>query len=373
MQITKKHSEQQGKDLWGYDGRINGKRHRDFRFETKKMAEEAWNALFQSVVRDDYGINKRSTTTLKDAYELYAATYEAKAQSKSYAYRASTKSMNAMLLRFVEAIGPTTPVRTITLQHMLEWVTREGKSPETTSAYAKRLSGMLSMAKSNFPDLSAWRVPKQSDYALAPGSDRFRIIEPGEAQALVNVLLSSGNKVDREVADVFRIALLTGMRADEVLRLSFDNLLVKSQKIVVTGTKSGKNRTIPYPASVRALIEQRRADGVANDKHVFPHRFEIATFNSTITVGLKRGAALAGITYGRNSDNGFTLHDARATYLTNLDRAGLSVGTIRKLSGHSTLSALQRYLRPIENEEEVAVQVAESFFQSQPKVKRVAA
>lgn len=360
MNIDKKYSSRHKRELWGYDGRINGKRHRDRKFETKKMAEEAWNALFQSVVRGDYGIAKQQTITLKSAFDLYVGMYRAKSQNKSAAYQNHLTTVSNVLERFVERMGPAFSLRRLTLTHMIEWANGEGKSPETTAAYAQRVAGMLTMAKEHFPELASWNPPKLRDYAQAPGSDRFRIVSPEEAHMLLVELRKSGVAGDRDAADVFQLALLTGMRSDEILRLAFDNILYKSKRINVVGTKTGENRVIPLPNSVITLVHQRQQDGLADAEHVFPKRHSVKLYGHTIREALLRAAKRIGVDYGRSNNDGFTIHDARATYLTHMSRH-ISIGTLRKLSGHKTLSALQRYLRPLENEEAIAAQVADEF------------
>jgi integrase len=45
------------------------------------------------------------------------------------------------------------------------------------------------------------------------------------------------------------------------------------------------------------------------------------------------------------------LHKFRATYITTLLRAGMDLRTVMKLSGHSDLASVMRYLRPAEGTE----------------------
>jgi integrase len=45
------------------------------------------------------------------------------------------------------------------------------------------------------------------------------------------------------------------------------------------------------------------------------------------------------------------LHKFRATYITTLLRNGLDLRTVMKLSGHSDLESVMRYLRPAEGKE----------------------
>ena len=79
------------------------------------------------------------------------------------------------------------------------------------------------------------------------------------------------------------------------------------------------------------------------------------------------GTQAAELDYGRDGD-GFTLHDARATYITNILRGDrergispVSIGTAMKLSGHRTLAAFQKYVRMVEEDVVNAVAMSQSL------------
>jgi site-specific recombinase XerD len=55
------------------------------------------------------------------------------------------------------------------------------------------------------------------------------------------------------------------------------------------------------------------------------------------------------------------LHKFRATYITTLLRNGLDLRTVMKLSGHSDMASVERYIRPAEGKEVQAKVNAISF------------
>lgn len=269
--------------------------------------------------------------------------------------------------------GDETPVRAVDEKKLIEWAGWMEKTPATLASYARRLSGMLSLSRERFPDLYSWKAPAIKAYAPGQSGTRERIVSREEAQLLVSALLNTRRKsraseVDmREAVDVFRIALVTGMRAKEVFRMSFSSLREKSSQIFVGFTKTGYDRTIPLPPAVTQLVDARKKDGLTDSTNIFPRFFAEPSYYHNIRRALLAATKAAGIEYGRSGD-GFTLHDARATYITNILRGdrqrgipAVSIGTAMKLSGHRTLAAFQKYVRMVEEDVASAVMMSQSL------------
>jgi integrase len=381
--IDKKYSKRHKKELWGFDGRINGKRIRDRRFHTKKEAEEAWATLVSNQVADEYGWQSKQRTTLRMAVDAYKDKYLQKAENKDKDYRQNLETHFRVFERFVEFMGgDNTLVRKVDEKALLDWGSSMKKSPQTLASYARRLLGVLSLAKERFQDLHSWQPPKMIEYTSNIGNTRERIITRDEAQKLVHALLTTERKNKeaqahmRDAADIFRIALVTGMRAKEVFRLGFGALREKSNQIFVglagdgskaIRTKTGYSRIIPLPPIVVEIVNQRKRDGLTDGLNIFPRFFSESAYYYNIRRALIVGTQAAKLDYGRDGD-GFTLHDARATYITNILRGDLSrgippvsIGTAMKLSGHRTLSAFQKYVRMVEEDVVNAVAMSQSL------------
>jgi integrase len=383
MVIDKKFSKRFQREMWGYDGRVEGVRKRDYRFFTKKEAETAWAALVTKSVNEEYGIRERGVpTTITMALEEYKKRYALKSQSKDVGYQQNMTATFNRIEEFIDQVGSEKLVRKITINDLHQWsnqMASRGVSQGSISTYAGRLSGMLKLAKTAFSDLGDWTVPKVSEFAPSPGNRRERIIKPEEAYALVQALLNPPRQgrrmtsqryrhlVDtaRDAADTFRIALATGKRLNEILKRQLSDF--KGDKIVIEKTKSKKDRTIPLPASVAAVVEARIKDGLTRNNQLFPRRFENRSYVSLLNDTMHRVATRAGLNYGRAND-GFTVHDARATYITSLLRGNpekgipaISMGTVMSRSGHKSLSGFQHYVRMVEEEQETATAAAESL------------
>ena len=63
----------------------------------------------------------------------------------------------------------------------------------------------------------------------------------------------------------------------------------------------------------------------------------------TIRTALKRACEKAKVPYGRSEKGGFTFHDLRHTFNTNLRKIGESESVIMAITGHSTREMFDRY------------------------------
>lgn len=311
-------------------------------------------------------------TTLKIAFASYKVFYEKRAEVKDYAYKKNLVHVFNVIESFVVMLGEDFLVKKIELSHMQEWAQAQGKKPATLCAYARRLSGMLRQAKDTFPDLAMWNVPPLRDYAPDPKNERLRLIHQDEAETLISTLLapaprkSTGSmkmhtkrvKNFRDAADIFRIALAEGMRAEEIFHLELTDLTDTEVKVRNVGktedgvktTKTGYDRRIPLAPAVVDIIEARKRDGLIEGNKVFPERWKTNFYDNRIRNALKIACTQAGLTYSRDEqDIGFTLHDARATWCTEMLKHHPQ-GDVMRWSGHKTLEAFQRYLRPTSGE-----------------------
>lgn len=375
MKISKRNGK------FGYDGRINGKRHRDYRFLARADAARAWSTLLSKKLNEDYEWEvKRKQATVQQAVEEYISRYTVKAKTRGYKYQNSTGYVFSMIKDFAQFVGPDTPIASLTTKNMHEWAAHMHRTPATLGAYAKRISGMLRLAKETLPGLGSWRMPAVREYAQGPNTARARLITSSERTRLIEILLSPTRvqhepitkfKIRqirwRDSADIVRIAMATGMRADEIQRLFIKDVQQASSRISVTGTKTGYDRSIPLPPVVVELLDARTKEGLTDSKSFFPGRYCLKNYYGVIRSSLARACKEAGLPYGRAGE-GFTLHDARATYITSLLRGDeelgirpISIGTVMRYSGHHSLEAFQKYIRIIEDEERTAIEASQAL------------
>ncbi len=158
---------------------------------------------------------------------------------------------------------------------------------------------------------------------------------------------------------VFQVLLKTGLRMQEAMYLEwfqfdFENRALKVVERDADGKriKDGAERTLPISAD---LIVQLEAWKETHGER----RYVLGTSNDTPNWKwldlLKRLARQAGLNCGhcpscreRQECEHWYLHKFRATYTTNLLRAGIDARTVMEYTGHEDLATVLRYLSPAE-------------------------
>jgi len=170
------------------------------------------------------------------------------------------------------------------------------------------------------------RMPK-------PGKPRQRRLEAGEEEALLKACRESGAHY---LQTFVILALETGMRFGELAGVTWENINLDKRTIYLPDTKNGSSRTVPL--STRALnaiqTQPRSIDG----------RLFLAKS------GRIRSAFLIALTKAQATQPESRLflrelrfHDLRHEAVTRLFEKGLNPIEVGMVSGHKTLSMLQRY------------------------------
>lgn len=161
-----------------------------------------------------------------------------------------------------------------------------------------------------------------------PDSNRFAASNatPLRYIALNNAFPSSLTQVT--------LAIHTGLRQGEILKLEWKDIDFQAESIHVRDTKSGHNRFVPMNA--RVIEELKSLTRTKAARFVFPG--EGATGH---LVEIKRAWTTALKTAGIK---GFCFHDLRHTAGSRLAEAGAHPNTIKEILGHRQLSTTERYM-----------------------------
>ena len=124
-------------------------------------------------------------------------------------------------------------------------------------------------------------------------------------------------------------------------------------------TKDKEKRSIPICDEVNSVLQAIPRN--LHDNHVFMFRGKPV---SDIRTGLVRSCNKAGIIYGRKEKDGFTFHDLRHTFNTNMRKAGVPESVIMKITGHSTREMFDRYNTVDEDDSREAVDRLELFLRN---------
>ena len=161
---------------------------------------------------------------------------------------------------------------------------------------------------------------------------------------------------------IYSIFLECGLREQEVIFLEWSSVDLKNGVLRVRKNerygfkvKDSEQRDVPIPCDlIKRLSEYREAH--KTNRLVSGTKSDRPNFKLLRT--LKRLVNKAGLQCGQcdgckeqNECSHWFLHKFRATYITRLLREGFDLRTVMRLSGHSDLDSVMRYLTPAANEE----------------------
>jgi integrase len=170
------------------------------------------------------------------------------------------------------------------------------------------------------------RMPK-------PGKPRQRRLEAGEEVALLAACKASGAHY---LHSFVVLAIETGMRFSEIAGLQWENVSVGNRTIFLPDTKNGHPRNVPL--SSRSLSAINALPRSISGKVFW---VKAGSIRSAFLIALDKAKAI-------NAGNpmlmvGLRFHDLRHEAVTRLFEKGLNPIEVGMVSGHKTLSMLQRY------------------------------
>lgn len=179
------------------------------------------------------------------------------------------------------------------------------------------------------------RIPK-------PGQPRKRRLEPGEEAALLAACERSGS---RYLVPLVTLAIETGMRLGELASMTWRNVDLQKRTVHLPDTKNGSARTVPL--SSRAVTVLREMP-VSITGQVFVAKVGSIKIAFRNALARARSDSFCGVFLV-----GLRFHDLRHEAVTRLFEKGLNPIEVGMVSGHKTLSMLQRYTH-LRSEELVA-------------------
>jgi len=327
-----------------YDIRLDGRRVRTPRglyFPTIKECDDAVSSLRADLRRGFYKFPADdSRVTIAQVRDLWLRTLQSRHRSQEYV-RANEYSFELL----AKVIPLTRPVRELETKDLAELVRRrEGEkiSPPTIRNNLVLVRYALRYAAENMPELEGWRPPKLPEGARSTGRHRNRLVSQEEETAILGELRSNkGRRSDgartREVcADVFELALQTGMRLRELVSLKNSDVHLgrapgyKHGWLVARGIKGGDDRTIPLNEESARILERRRS----RSDSIFDFGGKVVSRTALVDRMLREACDACNIPYGRDTAGGLVFHDTRHTVITRLLQGGADLATVMDLAGH---------------------------------------
>jgi integrase len=266
-------------------------------------------------------------------------------------YSASTlRDYRSDLGRFVLPELGHLPVADITrgeLQAIIERMNGEGYAGQTVRNAIVALQAFYRWRKPPIDPTINLDLPE-------PGARRERAATPAEAEALLAAL-------DGDAHDVYAAAFYSGLRRGELQALRVedvhaDRISVSRSWDPVTGEKPPKSkagiRDVPVVDQLRPILE-RRCEGRSPRAFVFGTDEAPFTPNNVRRHAEKHWAAAAVGAFLQGADAELVpigLHEARHSFSTWLDHAGVSETRADRYMGHANPSVQARYRHQLEGQ-----------------------
>lgn len=233
----------------------------------------------------------------------------------------------------------TITTRDLNLFHSKE---KERTSATTANHHLTLIKRMLNLAvKWGFLEKS----PATALDKFKEPPHRERYLTKEELPRFLNALES---QEDRLSIAAIHLLLYTGCRRNEILSMTWDQILLNEGRIFLPMTKNGRSRSVHLNSKSREVLETllaRKNDDIrtANSLFVFPSRqgtnrgyiydlrkpFEAACEEADIT--------------------GLRIHDLRHSFATIAITGGASLFDVQKLLGHSDIAMTQRYAHMVDD------------------------
>lgn len=216
-------------------------------------------------------------------------------------------------------------------QVLLKEITCKGtkRSPATINRYLAALSSVMSYAVNECGWLPA--NPCKRVLKLKESNGRDRVASGEECTKILEECRNSRNE---HLLPIFLIALTTGMRRGEIIKLTWDCIDLERGLITLKDTKNGKPRTTSLVGESLQLLRERYLIRSQHSPYLFPakKRFGHICIRKAWDEAMKRAHV-----------QGLRFHDLRHTFATYAAESGASNLELATAMGHQTLQMLQRY------------------------------
>jgi integrase len=175
---------------------------------------------------------------------------------------------------------------------------------------------------------------------------------------LGQLLKALDEDIDQGCANLMRLALYTGMRRGELLRLKWEDIDTERGFISIREPKGGKDQTVPLNSAARLTLENHPRD--AESPWVFPAARDHEKHATEMRRSIKRISKAAGLPKGFRP-----LHGLRHSFASRLASSGqVDMYTLQKLLTHKSPAMTQRYSHLRDDVLKRASELAGNLFQT---------
>jgi len=333
---------------WWIDFYHQGKRIRRKVGPSKKVAEMALADVQVKKAKNDFlGVCEPKKILFKD----FAVDY--------LEYSKANKALSSYDRDVTTVQGHLLPVwRDFQLSRITAKMIEEYKLQRLEKVKPSTLNREMNTIKNLFSKATEWEYLRESPAKLVKwiktGKGSLRCLSREEAEAFIEASKLSQN---HHFYPIVVVALYTGMRRGEILRLQWQDVDFKSGKIQVVSrdggyTKNYESRSIPMNESLKEVLKKhpRRLDSpyvFCNEKGE-----PFKDVDTSFANALKKSAVPH-----------FRFHDLRHTFASWLVMGGVDIRTVQELLGHKDLRMTMRYAHLAPDHMKRAVEVLDSHYE----------
>ncbi len=227
---------------------------------------------------------------------------------------------------------------------------QEGAAVATINRELSTLSHFLNRAK-------VWEWIKSRPVIDKGEEPRKHIVllTPADQQALMQAAIADQDPLTWLFT---AIALGTGMRHSEILRIRWEYIDVTNRRIHLPTAKAG-SREQPIPPALAAMLKKEREQLGLTEGWAFPTTRADAKHphRQTMAEQFRRATIRAKL-----DPKKVTPHVLRHTAITALVKAGVDLPTIQRISGHKTLAMVLRYTTLSDGHVDASVEKLDAAF-----------
>jgi integrase len=281
-------------------------------------------------------IKKINNILFKDAAKEYLefVKIQRSYESKTYYIKALCNAFGNLPLR---------QVNTRLIEQFQSDKIASGKKPATVNRYLATLKHLYTKALDwDMIEEYAWKKVKKVKL-LEENNKRLRYLTVEECQRLIECC-------NPRLKPIVIMALNTGMRKSEILNLTWNDIDMNHDLILLKDTKNGERREININKTLKTVLLSlpRRIDG----GHVFYDPCTDSPYKS-----VKRSFSTV-LKKAKIED--FHFHDLRHTFASHLVMSGVDITTVKELLGHKSLSMTLRYVNLAQAHKAKAVDVLDN-------------
>lgn len=316
---------QKGKN-WYIDYYFKGRRKRKKIGTSKKLAETVLGDVRSKIAKGEYlGVFEEKKITFEDYAEIYLDF--SKSNKSRNSYKRDQTSINRLKPFF-----STNYLFEILPQMIEEYKMKRLKEEVTPATINREVSCLRHMFNKAVEWAFVIRNPVRGVKLLKEPPGRIRYLEVKEIEALLTALDSIPRKAGRYLKPIVVIALNTGLRKQEILKMKWKNVNFHDRKITIDRTKTNDIRTIPMNETIYQALKKvpRHIDSeyVFCNKHGIPYGNVRKSFESALTIA---------------KIEDFRFHDLRHTFASHLVMNGCDIRTVQQLLGHKEIRMTMRY------------------------------